>query len=69
MVVGMQRETFPPLIRRTASDTASRVRGFDNEPALKGAAALFVAHDLLDEVDDAPPELRLLDAHERLGKR
>ncbi len=32
-------------------------------------AVLFVARNLLDEVNDATSKLRLLDAHERLGER
>src|SRR5262249_42201307 len=29
----------------------------------------FLAGDLLDQVDDAPPQLRVVDAHESLGQR
>src|SRR4029077_20561433 len=34
-----------------------------------GASALAAACDLLDEVDDAPPQLGIVDTHECLGER
>jgi hypothetical protein len=30
---------------------------------------VVVVRDLLDEMNDVPPELRLVDAHERFGER
>jgi hypothetical protein len=36
---------------------------------LQSGLVVAVACDLFDEVDDAPPQLRLLDAHEGLGQR
>ena len=38
-------------------------------PSMAPGAVLFVARNLLDEVNDATSKLRLLDAHERLGER
>ena len=34
-----------------------------------GDTALFVACDLFDKIDDATPEVRVLEPHERFGER
>ena len=50
-----------PVVR----DHGIEVSEFDDEPISAGYIALFVVCNFLDEIDDATPELRILDLHDQ----
>jgi hypothetical protein len=52
-----------------ADATANLTDDDDGEGVGVGEDALFLAGNLFDQIDDAPAQLAILDAHERLGQR